>query len=182
MKSYSDTVRGFCLFLVDKGMPTNVHALTREHIEIYISVQLELPTETAAIRFGDHIGASGAVIERRRTTGVIGRSTRYSKQLPGARHAFELVLAPVFELDPRANHEVLDRSRDKHFSGFGECCKSRPDVNRHPGDIVTTKLDFARVHSGSCLDAECAHRFACGARTADSTARTVEGGQHTITR
>jgi hypothetical protein len=29
IKSYTDTVRGFCLFLVDKGMPTNIHALTR---------------------------------------------------------------------------------------------------------------------------------------------------------
>jgi site-specific recombinase XerD len=54
IKSYTDTVRGFCLFLVDNGMPTNIHALTREHVETYISEQVErYRPKTASIRFGD---------------------------------------------------------------------------------------------------------------------------------
>ena len=54
IKSYTDTVRGFCLFLVDSGMPTNIRNLTREHVETYISVQVEhYRPKTASIRFGD---------------------------------------------------------------------------------------------------------------------------------
>jgi hypothetical protein len=38
IKSYTDTVRGFCLFLIENGMPMDVRNLTREHVETYISV------------------------------------------------------------------------------------------------------------------------------------------------
>jgi hypothetical protein len=54
IKSYTDTLRGFCLFLVDKAMPTDVRNLTREVVETYISVQVEhYRPKTASIRFGD---------------------------------------------------------------------------------------------------------------------------------
>jgi len=54
IKSYTDTVRGFCMFLVDNGMPTDARNLTREHVETYISVQVErFRPKTASIRFGD---------------------------------------------------------------------------------------------------------------------------------
>ena len=42
IKSYTDSVRGFCMFLVDNGMPTDVRSLTREHVETWrIAVQVE---------------------------------------------------------------------------------------------------------------------------------------------
>ena len=41
IKSYTDSVRGFCMLLADSGMPTNVRNLTREHVETYIAMQLE---------------------------------------------------------------------------------------------------------------------------------------------
>ena len=54
IKSYTDTVRGFCLFLVDNGMPTELRSLTREHVETYIVLQVENHRpKTASIRFGD---------------------------------------------------------------------------------------------------------------------------------
>ncbi len=54
IKSYTDTVRGFCMFLVEHGMPTNASNLTREHVETYIAVQVErFRPKTASIRFGD---------------------------------------------------------------------------------------------------------------------------------
>lgn len=54
MKSYTDTVRGFCMFLVGNGMPVDVRGLTGEHVETYIAVQVErYRPKTASIRFGD---------------------------------------------------------------------------------------------------------------------------------
>jgi hypothetical protein len=54
IKSYTDTVRGVCMFLADKGMPTDLRNLTREPVETYISVQVEqYRPKTASIRFGD---------------------------------------------------------------------------------------------------------------------------------
>jgi len=54
IKSYTDSVRGFCMFLVDTGMPRDSRDLTREHVETYISAQVEqYRPKTASIRFGD---------------------------------------------------------------------------------------------------------------------------------
>ena len=42
------------MFLVDLGVPTDARNLTREHVETYISVQVErFRPKTASIRFGD---------------------------------------------------------------------------------------------------------------------------------
>lgn len=54
IKSYSDTVKGFCLFLAEHGMPTDVRRVTREHVETYIAVQVDrFRPKTAQIRYGD---------------------------------------------------------------------------------------------------------------------------------
>jgi site-specific recombinase XerD len=54
IKSYTDSVRGLCLFLVDNGMPTDTRHLTREHVETYVALQIErYRPKTAQIRFGD---------------------------------------------------------------------------------------------------------------------------------
>ncbi len=58
IKSYTDSVRGFCMFLVENGMPTDVRYLRREHVETYISVQVKrFRPKTASIRFGENDGS-----------------------------------------------------------------------------------------------------------------------------
>ena len=53
IKSYTDTVKGPCLFLVDDGMPTDVRRLMRERIETYVADQVErYRPKTAQIRYG----------------------------------------------------------------------------------------------------------------------------------
>jgi hypothetical protein len=41
IKSYTESVMGICLFLVEKGMPTDIRLLTREHIETYMADQVD---------------------------------------------------------------------------------------------------------------------------------------------
>jgi len=54
VKSYTDTVRGLCMFLVINGMPIDVRNLTREHVETYMACQVASHRpKTAQIRFGD---------------------------------------------------------------------------------------------------------------------------------
>lgn len=52
IRSYLDTVAGFDVFLAERGMPRDVAAITREHVESYIEDQLARykPT-TALVRF-----------------------------------------------------------------------------------------------------------------------------------
>jgi site-specific recombinase XerD len=54
IKSYTDTLRLFCLFLVANGMPTDVRQLVREHVETFMVVQVErYRPKTAQVRYGD---------------------------------------------------------------------------------------------------------------------------------
>lgn len=54
LKSYTDTLRQFCLYLAENGMPTEIERITREHIEMYLVAQLDqFRPKTAQIRFGD---------------------------------------------------------------------------------------------------------------------------------
>ena len=42
------------MFLLENGMPTDARNLTRKHVEMYISVQVErFWPKTASFRFGD---------------------------------------------------------------------------------------------------------------------------------
>jgi site-specific recombinase XerC len=52
IKSYMEAVRIFEAFLVERGMPTTVGSITREHVETFIADQLHrwVPT-TAATRY-----------------------------------------------------------------------------------------------------------------------------------
>jgi site-specific recombinase XerD len=52
IKSYTDTARLFAAFLAERGMPTDVEHVAREHVEAFIVDQLERWTpSTAATRF-----------------------------------------------------------------------------------------------------------------------------------
>ena len=54
IKSYTQSVQVFCLFLAENGMPTDVRLLTREHVETFMVQQVErFRPKTAQIRYGD---------------------------------------------------------------------------------------------------------------------------------
>lgn len=51
-KNYAEAVRQFSEFLVERGMPTDVHSITREHVEAFIVHLLdEISASTAATRY-----------------------------------------------------------------------------------------------------------------------------------
>ncbi|MGB7052710.1 MAG: tyrosine-type recombinase/integrase [Acidimicrobiales bacterium] len=54
VKSYTETLRIFREFLAEKGMPTQIDKLTREHVEAFIHDQLSRwRPKTAHVRYGD---------------------------------------------------------------------------------------------------------------------------------
>src|SRR5437588_9264333 len=63
------------------------------------------------------------------------RSSRSRVDLPAVRHALQLVLAAVGELDPGAGHEVLDRPRDQHLVRAGERADACGDVHGDSADV-----------------------------------------------
>jgi hypothetical protein len=58
------------------------------------------------------------------------------------------MIAPIFELDARANHLVGHRPRHEHLTR--SCLVADPARNGHgqTGDIAPSQLDFARVDAG----------------------------------
>ena len=57
------------------------------------------------------------------------RSTLYGKQLPGPRHAFELLLPTLNELDSRPDNQILHGAGDQDLPGTGQGANPRRDVD-----------------------------------------------------
>jgi hypothetical protein len=59
--------------------------------------------------------------------------------MPPVGDALQLVLASVFEHQPRARGEVFDRGADQHLPGAGERADPGADVDRQAADMVTAR-------------------------------------------
>src|ERR1700694_2815302 len=101
-------------------------------------------------------------------------STRHGEQLPGARNAFQLMLAAVKELDARPDNKVLDGPGDQHFARRCQRPHAGRDVDRQASKIVAANLALAGVQTDAQVDAELPSGFGDGPATADGTGRTVE--------
>ncbi|MGH2692882.1 MAG: tyrosine-type recombinase/integrase, partial [Actinomycetota bacterium] len=52
VQSYEESVRQFTAFILDRGMPTRIAAITREHVELWMEHLLKVrKAATAAVRF-----------------------------------------------------------------------------------------------------------------------------------
>ena len=108
------------------------------------------------------------------------RSPGHREQLPASRDALQLVLAPLGELDPRADNEVLHRPGDQYFPGRRHRTDPRGDMDGQSTEIVAPDLALAGVQSSSDFDAEavsCLDDFGCASNAAS---RSVEAGQETV--
>src|SRR5213592_1101869 len=96
---------------------------------------------------------------------------------PLARDALQLVRAPVFELDPGAGDEILDRRGDEHLARLGQGGDPRTGRDCDPAELAVDPLAFARMQAGAYLEPERADRVADRRRALDGATRPVEGGE-----
>src|SRR3954453_13636005 len=102
------------------------------------------------------------------------------EKLPGARNAFEFVVASVGEFDAGAGDEVDDRGRDEGLAGIGERGDSSGDVDADAGDVVADELDLSGVKATAQFDVECGKGNGEVARAADGAGGSVEDGERTV--
>src|SRR5215210_303128 len=80
------------------------------------------------------------------------------EQMPVARHALELVCAPVLEVDARARGEVPHDARDEHLAGAGLVGDPGADVHGDSLHLAVDQLDLARVDAGSQVEPDVGDR------------------------
>ncbi len=71
-----------------------------------------------------------------------GRLAPHGEQLPGRRHAFEIVLTAVAELDARANYEVLHGRGDEDLPGLRQPSDAGSGTDRDTGPIIVANFTF----------------------------------------
>src|SRR6266571_3532047 len=110
------------------------------------------------------------------------RPSRSRIQRPRPRHALELALGPLLEVDPRAGYEIPDGGRDEYLARGGRAGHSSTDRHRDPRDLALVELALARVHPCAHLEAEAAHAFDNCLCATDRPRRPVEGCEEAVTR
>ena len=103
-------------------------------------------------------------------------------ELPALGNAFQLVLAGLFEDEPRTHGEVSHRLRNEDLARTGERSHAGSDVDGDTADAVRGSLDLSRVTAGSHFDVELANRPADLERALDRARRPVEGGEESVAR
>jgi hypothetical protein len=106
----------------------------------------------------------------------------YRVQAPLAGDALELVLTAVFEGQPGAGDQILDRARDEHLAGLGIGSDPGAGVHGDAGHLAVHQLALARVQADTDFQSELGHRFSDGATAADGACRPVEGGEEAVPR
>ena len=82
------------------------------------------------------------------------RSVGDGEYVPFAGNTLGDVVAPVGELDARAQHEVAHRSRDEHFVRAGHAADSCADVHGKAGNVIAAPLTLTGMQPGTNVDAE----------------------------
>src|SRR6266516_5979024 len=108
------------------------------------------------------------------TASVAGRS-KHPVEMPPVGDAFQLLLASVFEHQPRAHGEIFDRGADQNLPRAGERSDPCGNVHREAADLVAGEFDLAGVAAGADVQAELADGCAQGLGAADGPGGPVEG-------
>ena len=72
----------------------------------------------------------------------------HGKESPPAWNALQVVLAPIVELDVRADDVVGHRPRHEHLTWSSQVADPARNGHDQTGDVAPTPLDFARVDAG----------------------------------
>src|SRR2546428_4139274 len=135
-------------------------ARTEESVPFRFPIGLRTASTISASVIGS--GYRGLTGPRRRTRPGQATSPGYCEKAPRAGNAFQLVLAALVELEPRARDEVLDRAGDEHLARARRGRYARADVDGDAADLAGGDLAFARVQAGANLEPERVHRIPDG--------------------
>jgi hypothetical protein len=95
--------------------------------------------------------------------------------MPPVGDTLQLVLAGVFEHQPRARGEVFDRGADQNLPGAGERADPGADVDREAADAVTGEFDLPGMAAGADVQADLADGRAQRLGAADGPGGPVPG-------
>ena len=99
---------------------------------------------------------------------------------PAAGDAFEFPLSAVFEEEPGAGDQILDRLRDEHLACAGGGGDPGADRDGQAGDFPVVKLALAGVDACADLEAEFAHGFGDRLGASDRAGGAVEGREEAV--
>src|SRR5579864_5405879 len=85
-------------------------------------------------------------------TGYRARRSRHDpKQSPDPRHAFQLALSPILELNTRADDERWRHHGNEHLTGASQIADAFGDGHRQPDHIVGPNFHLSDVDTGPNL-------------------------------
>src|SRR5262249_14901685 len=102
------------------------------------------------------------------------RSRGHGVQLPAVGNASELVFSSILESDARSGDEVHHRPGRQPLPRLRARADALADVDRQPPDVVTHRLDFARVEPDAHFQAQLAGAVPNGEPAANRTRGPVE--------
>ena len=114
------------------------------------------------------------------TAPIVRHSPLNGEQPPGARHALEIMLSAILELDVRASHKVCNRAGHEGLPRLGCAADPLGRMNRDTCDVIIALLNLSDVDSAANVDPNLAERIGNGLRTAYGRCRSVEGGEHPV--
>src|SRR5439155_21302002 len=104
-----------------------------------------------------------------------------SVEPPLTRHALQDVGSRIFEREPGARNQILDRLRDEDFPRSGQCRDASAGMDGDPFDTIGDHLDLTRVDPGPDLHPHVMDRLAGGDGAPDGSSGTVERCEEPVT-
>src|SRR3954466_4129175 len=89
---------------------------------------------TSAHAVADHVGVIHELAMRQPDVRWFALCVN-GEDLPHVRHALELMLTSIRELNPRADHEIDNGARHEHLTRLRQGRDALTDVHRHAGDV-----------------------------------------------
>src|SRR5437867_5664921 len=109
------------------------------------------------------------------------RSSDGRPDLPRTGDALQLMASTIGEVDARADHEILYRTRHEDVSRAGKGTDPSPDVDGDSRDVIGSSLNLTGMHAGAYIQAEWPHGITDRLRGAHAATGAVEGGHQAIT-
>src|SRR2546422_1953734 len=109
-------------------------------------------------------------------------SPGHRKQPPRLVDAFQLMHAPIDQLQPRPGDEIAHGARHDDLAGACRRGNPRADVHRDTCELAGDALALSGVQSGTYVESELAHGVDDGNGATDRAGRPVEAREKSVAR